>query len=126
MGKLRLIRGGTGRFNIVSVPFYIIFFGSIYFGWKYLPIWWNNESLKDIADNAILQGAKSDDDKMTQFIIDSAELELKLKLKLENIKISREGNRVDVYISYPVTVHHWFDIAKTYTMHAHAYRDMLD
>jgi len=124
MNRLKRLRGYS-RFNVVNVTVYLVVGAAIYFGWKYIPVYWDRESLGDIAANSILQGYRFGDDRIVQNIIDRAYTELGMKLTYENIKVSRAENDFFVDIYYDVTIEHPFDKKVVHHMHLNVKRSLM-
>lgn len=105
MNRLKGIRGFQ-RFNIVSIPIYLIIIACFYLGWKYLPVYWQRENLIEVCQNSILAAHRGGPDAVTNTIMEQADLKLGLKLKWDDISVQQFGTYFKVQLNYLVRVKH--------------------
>jgi len=126
MNRLRNIRGGTGKFNIVSIPIYLLIILAVYLLWKYAPLYWQREGLIDIAQHAMLAKHKRGLDAVATAIIEDARYELNLKLNWNEVDVFRRGAMtIGVEIWYEVVVKHPFMKPSVHVFHVKVKRKVL-
>ena len=101
-------QAGFKRFNIVSIPIYLIVLSMIYLGWKYFPVYWQREELIELSQNAILSSHRGGPDGIATAIWENAKDILGLKLDWEDIKVTKYGKVYSVKINYTVKIKHPF------------------
>ncbi len=124
MNRLRYQRGFK-RFNIVSVPIYLIVISAIYLGWKYLPVYWEKESLLSIAQNAILTFHRAGPDGIAKGIMEQVDMEHGRKLEWDHIQVRYFENHYEVEINYTVVINHLFGKKHYYDMSVKTKRKLV-
>ena len=99
---------GYTELNFISVTIYILALAGFYLSWKYAPIYWDRETIKDITENAMLAAHKAGPDAIRQIIMDRAQKETGNSIDYKNLNVYRDGAEFKVDLSYVVIVDHPF------------------
>lgn len=114
--------------NIVSIILFLMFFGMIYGGWKYIPVYWQRNAMQEMMQGVAMSANRAGNEAIQATILTRLTKEFNMTLSAEDVQVTRTADNdwIDVVVTYPVVVHHPLNKDHAFVLTASIRRRIID
>lgn len=97
---------GAVKISIVSLAIYLLVIGGAYGCWKFLPLWWENNEIKNMLGEVAITARRASDTALRDKILYLMKSKFATEVSKEDIKVWRKGDYVYLNVRYQRLVKH--------------------
>ncbi len=111
---------GPRRITFTGLILFLLLAGGLYLSYKYIPIMWTKIRLENLVKEESYLAKRRPAEETVQMIVASADRQLGIQLKNEDVQVDVEADRVRIDVTWRPVISLLFGASFSYAFHAKA------